>query len=107
VDGRRGVVAERTYRLVGADGQPYRSAEPGTLGGNARGKVYGRLDCATALYHVRNGGYVQHRVFFRDAATAVAAGFRPCGSCLRAEHARWRADPEGFRREVMGESERG
>ena len=40
---------------------------------------------------IREGGYVQHRVFFADEATAIAAGYRPCGTCLRAEYAVWRA----------------
>jgi len=27
------------------------------------------------------GGYIQHRVFFADEATAIAAGYRPCAAC--------------------------
>ena len=78
------------FTLVGADGEPYESAVPGALGGNRRGKLYGRLDCPSALRAIRQGGYVQHRVFFADEATAIAAGYRPCGSCLRAEYAAWK-----------------
>ena len=78
------------FTLVGADGEPYGSAVPGTLGGNRRGKLYGRLDCSSALRAIRQGGYVQHRVFFADEATAAAAGYRPCGTCLRAEYAVWK-----------------
>jgi hypothetical protein len=91
----------RTWRLMGADGQPYRSDVPGTLGGNAKGRIYGRFDCPSALRALRQGGYAEHRVFFLDARTAVAAGYRPCGTCLRADYARWRADPEGFRAAVL------
>jgi hypothetical protein len=79
------------YILVGADGEPHESEVPGTLGGNRRGRLYGRLDCPSALRAIRRGGYVQHRVFFADEATAVAAGYRPCGTCLRAEYTAWKA----------------
>ena len=79
------------FTLIGADGKPWESAVPGTLGGNRRGKLYGRLDCPSALRAIRQGGYVQHRVFFADEATAIAAGYRPCGSCMRAEYAAWKA----------------
>ncbi|MEO6715095.1 MAG: Ada metal-binding domain-containing protein [Mycobacteriales bacterium] len=30
------------------------------------------------------------RVFFASAATAVAAGYRPCAVCLPADYASWR-----------------
>ena len=77
--------------LIGPDGLPCASEVPGTLGGNRRGKLYGRLDCPSALRAIRQGGYVRHRVFFADEATAIAAGYRPCGTCLRAEYAAWKA----------------
>jgi methylphosphotriester-DNA--protein-cysteine methyltransferase len=80
-----------TYRLVGPDGRGYDSPTPGALGGNRRAGIYGRLDCPSALRALRNGGYARHRVFFADEATAVAAGYRPCGSCLRAQYAAWKA----------------
>lgn len=79
------------FTLIGADGRPYQSETPGTLGGNRVGKLYGRLDCPSALSAIRRGGYVRYRVFFADEATAVAAGFRPCGSCLPATYDAWRA----------------
>ena len=88
----------RTYTLVGADGEPYTSSEPGRLGGNRRGKIYGRLDCPSALRALRalrNGGYADHRVFFADDATARAAGYRPCGTCLREAYRQWKAEQGG------------
>ncbi|MFF2043458.1 Ada metal-binding domain-containing protein [Kitasatospora sp. NPDC058170] len=86
----------RDHLLLGADGRPYRSAVPGTLGGHRRGRLYGRLDCPSALRAIAAGGYVRHRVFFADAATARAAGYRPCAVCLPEAYARWRARrPEG------------
>lgn len=79
------------YKLLGPDG-PYRSDTPGALGGNGKDKLYGRLDCSTALRAVKKGLYYgQHRVFFADEATAIASGFRPCGNCMRAEYKAWKA----------------
>ena len=79
------------FTLIGADGKPCGSEVPGTLGGNRRGRIYGRLDCPSALRAIRQGGYVRHRVFFADEQTAVAAGYRPCGTCMRGEYAAWKA----------------
>ena len=70
-----------TYRLLGADGRSYLSATPGTLGGHRRLRLYGRLDCPSALRWLARGHYARHRVFFADAATARAAGYRPCCVC--------------------------
>jgi hypothetical protein len=81
----------RTWALVGADGRSFASPIPGTLGGHRRTKVYGRLDCPTALRYLARGQYVANRVFFADEATAVAAGYRPCASCLPDAHRRWMA----------------
>ncbi|MFE5667435.1 Ada metal-binding domain-containing protein [Streptomyces niveus] len=82
------------YVLVGRDGTPYPSATPGTLGGHSRGRLYGRLDCPSALRALGRGQYAEHRVFFADEATAVAAGYRPCAVCLPREYARWRTGRE-------------
>ncbi|MEV0622464.1 hypothetical protein AB0I81_54745 [Nonomuraea sp. NPDC050404] len=79
------------YILVGADGRPYPSAVPGTLGGHRRQRLYGRLDCPSALRAIARGGYVGDRVFFPDARIAVAAGYRPCAVCLPEDYRRWRA----------------
>ncbi|MBI3227952.1 MAG: metal-binding protein [Mycolicibacterium cosmeticum] len=81
----------KSYRLLGADGRPYTSPAPGTLGGHRRGKLYGRLDCPSALRTLAAGGYVAQRVFFADEPTAVAAGYRPCAVCLPAAYRRWKA----------------
>ncbi|MFJ8608026.1 Ada metal-binding domain-containing protein [Streptomyces sp. NPDC093675] len=85
---------ERTYTLIGPDGQPYRSPTPGTLGGHRRERLYGRLDCPTALRAIARGHYVKHRVFFADEATATAAGYRPCAVCLPDRYAQWKANRE-------------
>jgi methylphosphotriester-DNA--protein-cysteine methyltransferase len=80
-----------TYRLIGPDGREVLSETPGTLGGHRRSRIYGRLDCPSALRAIAKGGYVRHRVFFADEATAVAAGYRPCARCLPERYRRWRA----------------
>ena len=83
-----------TYTLVGRDGRPYRSRTPGTLGGHRRSRLYGRLDCPSALRAICRGHYATYRVFFADEATAVAAGYRPCAACLPEQYARWKAARE-------------
>jgi len=67
---------------------------PGELGGHRRRKIYGCLDCRTALQAIARGGYVKYRVFFADEATAIAAGYRPCAVCLPVQYARWKAAQE-------------
>lgn len=81
----------KPYRLLGPDGVVYESTTPGLLGGHSRQKVYGRLDCGVALSFLRRGYPPKFRVFFADEATAVAAGYRPCGACMRAEYRAWKA----------------
>jgi hypothetical protein len=94
---RRDVEAElhmltlnKTFTLLGPDGKPYSSATPGALGGHRGGKLYGRLDCRAALQAIGRGGYVKHRVFFADEATAIAAGYRPCAVCMSQDYAIWK-----------------
>ncbi|MEU6719939.1 Ada metal-binding domain-containing protein [Nonomuraea sp. NPDC046802] len=79
-----------TYTLVGADGRSYASPMPGTLGGHRGARLYGRLDCPSALRAIARGGYIRHRVFFADAGDAVAAGYRPCAVCLPEAYQAWR-----------------
>ncbi len=38
-----------SWTLIGPDGALYQSARPGNLGGHRRSKLYGRLDCRSAL----------------------------------------------------------
>ncbi|MFC4799499.1 Ada metal-binding domain-containing protein [Neobacillus sp. GCM10023253] len=81
---------EKTYTLLGPDKKPYQSNIPGTYGGHRKTKVYGRMDCPAALRAIAKGGYIQNRVFFADEETAIAAGFRPCASCLREKYMEWK-----------------
>jgi methylphosphotriester-DNA--protein-cysteine methyltransferase len=79
-----------SYRLLDANGDIVASDAPGLLGGNRRLKIYGRLDCPSALRALPRG-YARRRVFFADEATAIAAGYRPCGVCMREEYRRWKS----------------
>ncbi|MCU9946789.1 Ada metal-binding domain-containing protein [Pseudomonas sp. PDM13] len=82
---------DRTWTLIGADGRPFASNRPGTLGGHRRNKLYGRLDCRSALQALARGGYRAHRVFFLDEATALSAGYRPCAVCMPERYRMWKA----------------
>ena len=88
--------ASRMYSLLGPDGQKHESTTPGALGGNAKDKIYGRLNCGSALSAIRNYGdaYTRHRVFFADEDAAVAAGYRPCGNCMRPQFVAWKQAQE-------------
>ena len=77
------------YTLLDPDGRLYLSSRPGALGGHRRSRIYGRLDCPSAIRAIARGGYVRDRVFFADEATALAAGYRPCGTCLPGRYRRW------------------
>jgi methylphosphotriester-DNA--protein-cysteine methyltransferase len=77
--------------LIGADGRPYRSPTRGLWGGHRGSKIYGRLDCPSALRAIARGDYVRQRVFFADEATAITAGYRPCARCLPEKYRAWKA----------------
>ncbi len=79
----------KRYLLTAADGSTYESETPGTLGGNRKLRIYGRLDCGSAVRALPKG-YAQQRVFFADEAAAIAAGYRPCGTCLRERYRLWK-----------------
>lgn len=81
---------KRAWTLVGRTGQPYEGEAPGTLGGHRKGKPYGLLSCRAAEQAIARGGYLRHRVFFADEATAIAAGYRPCAVCLPDKYATWK-----------------
>jgi methylated-DNA-[protein]-cysteine S-methyltransferase len=80
----------KQYTLIGPDNTPHRSATPGTLGGHRADRIYGTLDCPGAARAIARGGYVANRVFFADEATAIAAGYRPCHTCLPDAYKNWK-----------------
>lgn len=85
-----GVAGGKRYRLIGPDGAEYLSSVPGTLGGHRRNRIYGRLDCPSALRWLAKGHLVRQRVFFADEETAIAAGYRPCAVCLPERYRAWK-----------------
>ena len=91
----------KMYKLLGADGKIYESETPGQFGGNSKLKIYGRLDCPSANSTIRRfpGAYEKHRVFFADEKTALAAGYRPCGNCLRQKYREYMKDTKKYRAE--------
>ena len=80
------------YVLTGRDGRAFESPVPGAWGGHRLAKIYGRLDCPSALRAIARGGYVRHRVFFADEETAIAAGYRPCAVCCPERYLAWKAN---------------
>ena len=80
----------KKYKLIGKDGKPYLSDTKGTFGGHSDSKIYGRLDCPSAIRYIAKGQYVKHRVFFADEETAIAAGYRPCAVCMRHKYILWK-----------------
>jgi methylphosphotriester-DNA--protein-cysteine methyltransferase len=55
------------------------------FGGNKVLKIYGLLNC-------KSGKRIKfrNRVFFTSEAEAIAAGFRPCGHCMREKYQEWK-----------------
>jgi hypothetical protein len=83
-------IGSKVYRLLAPDGREYSSHRPGVLGGHRLLRIYGRLDCVSAAKAISRGGYVAHRVFFASEDAALAAGYRPCGRCLREKYLAWK-----------------
>ena len=82
------------YTLLTPSG-PQASESPGKLGGHRLQRIYGRLDCASALRAIAAGGpYPRHRVFFADEEEAIACGFRPCARCMPVEYRAWKISRE-------------
>lgn len=77
------------FTLINGHNEATQSDQPGTFGGHKGLRIYGRLNCANALRWIAKGHYVQQRVFFANEDTAKAAGYRPCGCCMKAEHKAW------------------
>jgi methylphosphotriester-DNA--protein-cysteine methyltransferase len=80
-----------SYTLTGADGRLYTSEAKGQWGGYRPARIYGRLDCPSALCAITRGGYARHRVFFADESAALAAGYRPCAVCCPSRYSAWKA----------------
>lgn len=85
----------KKYKLIGKDGKAYYSEDKGKLGGHRKSKIYGKLDCPSANRYIAKGQYVQHRVFFADEETAIAAGYRPCAVCMKEQYLLWKSRQGG------------
>jgi hypothetical protein len=57
-----------------------------TMAGNKKLKIYGTLQCSSGKKMK-----VENRVFFVSEKAATAAGFRPCGHCMREAYLLWKA----------------
>ncbi len=84
------IINQKKYKLIDSNGLEYISNTPGTLGGNRKLKIYGRLDCPSANRWIKKGYYIQNRVFFMDEESAIKAGYRPCAVCMKEEYNKWR-----------------
>lgn len=85
---------ENPYILMDENGNQYLTNTKATYGGNSRGdrfgnSIYGQLTCKSANDAIELG-YIRYRVFFKDEATAIAAGYRPCGTCCREKYVLWK-----------------
>ena len=78
------------YQLISPNGVEYKSNIPGTLGGNKKLKIYGKLDCPSAIRWIRKGYYIENRVFFENEDIAKSAGYRPCAICMKKEYEKWK-----------------
>ncbi|WP_420554273.1 hypothetical protein [Neptuniibacter marinus] len=78
----------KTYRLLGSDGELFKSPVKGVLGGNSKEKRYGELHCSAAN-NALSRGYAGHRVFFANEEDAIAAGYKPCGTCMKEQYRKW------------------
>lgn len=80
----------KKFKLIDINGQEYLSDIPGTLGGNKKLKLYGRLNCPSAIRWIDKGKYISNRVFFENEEVAIAAGYRPCAICMPNEYKEWK-----------------
>lgn len=83
--------SQKFYFLQDTNDKVYVSRKAGQFGGHNKLKIYGRLDCPSALRYLAKGQYAKHRVFFADESTAIAAGYRPCGVCMKNAYIEWKS----------------
>ena len=79
----------KAYKLQSINGE-YFSKIPGTCGGHKKLKIYGKLDCPSALRYIENGYYSNNRVFFEGYEVANELGYRPCSVCMKKEYEKWK-----------------
>lgn len=80
----------KKYKLIDSNGKNYLSHIPGTIGGNKKLKIYGKLDCPNALIWIKKGYYTENRVFFENIEVAKLNNYRPCAKCMKKEFILWK-----------------
>ncbi|MBQ3021063.1 MAG: metal-binding protein [Bacilli bacterium] len=80
----------KEYKLLDSNGNIYLSKIPGTIAGNKKLKIYGKLDCANAISWINKGYYVNNRVFFENEEIAKKNNYRPCAKCMKKEYIIWK-----------------
>jgi len=80
----------KEYKLLNENGKFIFSKIPGTIGGHKKLKIYGKMDCPSALTYINKGQYVNNRVFFLDEEVAIKNSYRPCGKCMKKEYTLWK-----------------
>ena len=83
---------EYEYKLIDENNNEYISKIPGMFGGNKKLKIYGKIDCPSALMWIKKGFYINNRVFFENEEIAVKAGYRPCAKCMPDEYNKWKEE---------------
>jgi len=78
------------YKVRNAENKEVLSEMKGAFGGHKKLKIYGQLDCRSALMHLAKGHYAKQRVFFLSEADAISAGYRPCSVCEPDKYAEWK-----------------
>jgi len=53
--------------------------------GNSRLKIFGLLNCSSGKRMKQ-----ENRIFLETETEALAAGFRPCGHCMRDQYRQWK-----------------
>lgn len=81
---------KKQFKLIDSNNQIYLSDTKGTIGGNKKLKIYGKLDCPSAKRWIDKGKYIANRVFFENEEVAIAAGYRPCAVCMPKEYEKWK-----------------
>ena len=73
------------------DGELFALLRAGAIAcaGTRRLRIYGKLTCGSGRRMKRT-----NRVFFASEAEAVAAGYRPCGHCMRQPDGGYSAKPK-------------
>lgn len=89
-----------SYKLIGPDGAVLENTERGLFGGHRKLKIYGRLNCPSAVKWLEKGKYADCRVFFKDEVSAIAAGYRPCSICMKESYSVWLLQRKGIGSDV-------